>query len=59
MDKIMYIKARKCLRCGRILTNQESVRKGVGCKCELMQQGKEVEEEQIEGQYNLLDYIKE
>ena len=32
-DEIFTIQARRCKRCGRLLTSQEAVERGYGCQC--------------------------
>ena len=32
-DEVFTIQARRCKRCGRLLTSQEAVERGYGCQC--------------------------
>lgn len=56
-DGVFMIKARKCRLCGRILTSKKAVEDGYGetCKCRALKIEKE--EEPIDGQMNVFDYL--
>ena len=56
-DGVFMIKARKCKLCGRILTSKKAVEEGYGetCKCRALKIEKE--EEPIDGQMNVFDYL--
>lgn len=56
-DGVFMIKARKCKLCGRILTSKKAVEDGYGetCKCRALKIEKE--EEPIDGQMNVFDYL--
>lgn len=56
-DGVFLIKARKCKLCGRILTSKKAVEDGYGetCKCRALKIEKE--EEPLDGQMNVFDYL--
>ena len=59
-DGTFYVKVRKCKRCGRLLTSEESVEKGYGCKC--IEFAGDIEEEReapIPGQIDIYSFWKE
>lgn len=58
-DGIFMIQARRCKRCGRLLTNKEAVEKGYGCQCAKKVQIEEQEREPIPGQWSIFDILDE
>jgi len=56
-DGIFYIQARRCLRCGRLLTSKEAVERGYGCQCAAKAKKAEEALKPIPGQMNLSDFI--
>lgn len=56
---IFIIQARKCLRCGRLLTSHEAIVKGYGCQCEKKARCEEEEKEPIHGQIRIEDLLGE
>lgn len=46
--EIFTIRARRCKRCGRLLTSAEAVEKGYGCQCAAKAQAEEDEKKPIE-----------
>ena len=52
-DEIFQIKARKCRRCGGILTRKEGLRDGYGPCCLRKMQEEEAEKEQLKDQISL------
>ena len=54
-DGIFYIQARRCLRCGRLLTSKEAVERGYGCQCAAQAKKAEEAAEPIPGQISLFD----
>lgn len=44
LEEIFYMKARRCRRCGGLLTNQESVKDGYGHICKSKVRADELEE---------------
>ena len=58
-DGIIYIKARRCKRCGRLLTSEEAVGRGYGCQCAMKAKTAEEEKKPIPGQRTIFDYISE
>lgn len=58
-DGIIYIKARRCKRCGRLLTSEEAVERGYGCQCAMKAKAAEEEKEPVPGQRSIFDYISE
>lgn len=59
-NEVFTISARRCKRCGRLLTSKEAVELGYGCQC-LRKEKEEAEaKEPIPGQMNLLeDFLQE
>ena len=57
-DEIFMIKARKCLRCGRLLTSSEAIEKGYGCQCALKAHAEAKALEPIQGQMSFMDIFK-
>ena len=45
-DDTFYIKARRCLRCGGILTSEKAVKDGYGCTCK-----KKAEQERLRREF--------
>lgn len=58
-DEIFTIRARRCKRCGRLLTSAEAVAKGYGCQCAAKAKVEERERMPLPGQMSLMDFIKE
>lgn len=58
-EEIFMIRARRCLRCGRLLTSQEAVENGYGCRCKELAVAEERAKEPIPGQLSILDLFKE
>lgn len=58
-DEIFTIRARRCKRCGRLLTSAEAVAKGYGCQCAAKAKAEERERMPLPGQMSLMDFIKE
>lgn len=58
-DGIIYIKARRCKRCGRLLTSEEAVERGYGHQCAMKAKTAEEEKKPIPGQRTIFDYISE
>lgn len=56
-DGIFYIQARRCLRCGRLLTSKEAVERGYGCQCAAKTKKAEEAAKPIPGQIELFDLI--
>jgi len=56
-DGIFYIQARRCLRCGRLLTSKEAVERGYGCQCAAQAKKAEEAAKPIPGQMGLFDFI--
>lgn len=57
--EIFTIRARKFLRCGRLLTSSEAIEKGYGCQCALKAKAEEREREPVPGQMDIFSYINE
>lgn len=55
-DEIFTIKARKCKRCGRLLTSPHAVELGYGCQCASKARKEELEREPMPGQMSILDF---
>jgi len=58
-DEIFTIKARRCLRCGRLLTSDEAIREGYGCRCKELADAEARALEPLPGQMTIMDYFKE
>lgn len=56
-DEVFTIEARKCKRCGRLLTSPEAIMKGYGCSCEMKAMREAKESEPIPGQMDIFDYL--
>lgn len=54
-DEIFTIKARRCKRCGGILTSKQAVEEGYGHVCKMKTKEEEEKRRPIDGQINLLD----
>lgn len=54
---IFLIQARKCKRCGRLLTSREAVMRGYGCQCAAKARQEEREKEPLPGQLTFFDWI--
>ena len=57
--EIFMIQARKCLRCGRLLTSHDAVLRGYGCQCAAKARREERERQPIPGQITLDDWINQ
>ena len=57
-DGIFMIKARKCKRCGRLLTSKDAIEKGLGCQCAMKAAKEELEKEPIPGQMDIFDFFE-
>ena len=55
--EVFTIKARKCLRCGRLLTSEDGVRTGLGCRCAEMVMIEEEERKPIDGQMGIDEWL--
>ena len=56
-NEIFTVKARRCLRCGRLLTSEEAVENGYGCRCMELAKHEKREKEPIPGQMDIFDYL--
>lgn len=54
-DEVFTIKARKCLRCGRLLTSKEAIENGYGCRCMQIAEAEKREAAPIPGQLDIFD----
>jgi hypothetical protein len=55
-NEIFTIKARRCKRCGGILTSKAAVEEGYGHVCKMKTHAEEEAKKPLDGQMNLLDY---
>lgn len=55
--EIFTIRARRCKRCGRLLTSTEAVQRGYGCQCAAKEKAEEIEREPLPGQMNIMDFL--
>lgn len=58
-DGIFTIQARRCKRCGRLLTSKEAVERGYGCQCAEKARKEEADKQPLPGQWNIFDYISD
>lgn len=58
-DEIFTIRARRCKRCGRLLTSAEAVEKGMGCQCAAKAKAEEITQQPLPGQMTVFDLMKE
>ena len=58
-DEIFTIKARRCKRCGGILTSKQAIQDGYGHVCKMKIKGEKEAIEPIDGQISLQDYYKQ
>lgn len=58
-DEVFMIEARKCKRCGRLLTSKDAIEKGYGCQCALREAREAAEREPLPGQRNIFDWLEE
>lgn len=57
-DRIFIIKARRCLRCGRLLTSEQALKTGFGCDCARKVKKEELERQPIPGQITVDEWIQ-
>jgi hypothetical protein len=57
-EGIFTIRARKCKRCGRLLTSSEAIEKGYGCQCLAKELAEKKAAEPVSGQLTFYDFIK-
>ena len=53
-DEVFTIQARRCKRCGRLLTSQEAVERGYGCQCAMKAKREEEAQKPIPGRYSII-----
>lgn len=58
-EETFLIEARRCKRCGRLLTSKEAVERGYGCQCAQKARREEREKQPIPGQRTIFDYLSE
>lgn len=58
-DEIFMIKARRCKRCGRLLTSADAAAKGYGCQCAAKAKAEEAERAPLPGQISIEDFLKD
>lgn len=54
-EEIFRIPARKCKRCGGLLTSAQALRDGYGHTCKMKVRREELEKEEAKNQYSLFD----
>ena len=59
MSDIFTIKARRCKRCGRLLTSEKALKTGYGDACACSARKDEKEAEPLKGQMTMFDYEKQ
>lgn len=57
-NEIFTIQARRCKRCGGILTSKAAVEEGYGHVCKMKTYAEEEAKRPIDGQINLMDFIE-
>lgn len=55
--EIFTVRARRCKRCGRLLTSKEAVERGYGCQCAAKARQEEIERKPLPGQMNIFDFF--
>ncbi len=58
-EELFTIQARRCKRCGRLLTSQEAVERGYGCQCAIKAKREEEAQKPIPGQRTIFDYLED
>lgn len=58
-NEVFTIRARRCLRCGRLLTSTQAVAEGYGCRCKELSDHEARAAEPISGQMSIDDFLKE
>lgn len=58
-DEVFTIQARRCKRCGRLLTSQEAVERGYGCQCAMKAKREEEAQKPMPGQQTIFDYLED
>ena len=53
MEEVFQIPARRCKRCGGILTSQQAIADGFGHTCKMKNRREELEREEARNQYSL------
>lgn len=56
-DEIFTIKARRCKRCGGLLTSQQAVEDGYGHVCKMKTRAEAEAKKSLDGQMSLMDMI--
>lgn len=56
-NEIFTIRARRCLRCGRLLTSTQAVTDGYGCRCKELSDFESKGAEPIPGQMSIDDFL--
>ena len=56
-DGVFNIQARRCKRCGRLLTSKKAISDGYGENCRCKVRKEENEKAPIPGQMNIEDYL--
>ncbi len=56
---VFMVKARRCKRCGGLLTSAQAVADGYGHVCKMKELGERQAKQPIPGQINLLDEMEE
>lgn len=57
-DEIFTVKARRCRRCGRLLTSSKAVEAGYGEACRCKVKKEEADRQPFSGQIELSDILK-
>ena len=52
-DDVFHIPARRCKRCGGLLTSQQAIADGYGHTCKMKNRREEMEREEAKNQYSL------
>lgn len=55
--EIFTVRARRCLRCGRLLTSCEAVENGYGCRCRELADAEKRAKEPLPGQMNIMEFL--
>lgn len=55
IDEVFHIPARRCRRCGGLLTSSKAIKDGYGHTCKMKTRREEQEREEAKNQYSLFE----
>lgn len=59
MNEVFQIPARRCRRCGGLLTSEQAIRDGYGHICRMKERREAAEREEAKNQYSLFNGMEE